>query len=312
MPTAEETLASLVAEVLALKNQLNNQLASQPAGVKEPRATLPEKFNGTRSQFRGFMNQISLVFQLNPTRYESDATKVATVGTLLHGDALAWFNPLLENQSAHSETLNSWPLFKKSLTDTFGELDLETISASKIRTLLQGNQTASSYASKFRQLSSDLSWNEAALMFQYRMGLNKEIKNMLVFADRPTTIAGLIDLSIRCDQRLAENKNETATANAQPSSALSHYSSQTKNLTPSDAMDLDSISSSSTSRPRGPLTPAERQFRYSNNLCIICGSQDHLKLNCPKKRPTTQIAAINVPQFTPYPSNQIPPTLQAF
>ncbi len=240
MPTAEETLASLVAEVLALKNQLNNQPVCQPAGVKEPRATLLDKFNGTRSQFRGFMNQISLVFQLNPTRYESDATKVATVGTLLYGDALAWFNPLLDNQSAHSETLNSWPLFKKSLTDTFVELDLETISASKIRTLLQGNQTASSYASKFRQLSSDLSWNEAALMFQY--------KNMLVFADRPTTIAGLIDLSIRCDQRLAENKNETATANAQPSFALSHYSSQTKNLTPSDAMDLDSISSSSTSR----------------------------------------------------------------
>ena len=127
-----------------LKIQLNNQPAFQPAGAKEPRATLPEKFNGTRSQFRGFMNQISLVFQLNPTRYESDATKVATVGTLLHGDALAWFNPLLENQSVHSETLNSWSLFKKSLTDTFGELDLETISASKIRTLLQGTQTASS------------------------------------------------------------------------------------------------------------------------------------------------------------------------
>jgi hypothetical protein len=75
-------------------------------------------------------------------------------------------------------------------------------------------------------------------------------------------------------------------------------------------MDIDAITTQHrpaapfalNNRLRGPLTPAERQFRYSNNLCIICDSKDHLKSICPRKRPNAHVAAINVPKFTPYPS----------
>jgi hypothetical protein len=92
-------------------------------------------------------------------------------------------------------------------------------------------------------------------------------------------------------ENLAENSSHT------PAQAPPPSFNHSKTNTFSDAMDIDSISTAPTSqtiRPRGPLTPAERQHRYSNNLCIICGSKDHLKLACPKRRPTTNIAAINV------------------
>ena len=186
--TAEETLLTLVIEVASLKAQIASQTQPQPPArpAKEPHASLPDKFDGTRSKFRGFINQISLVFEHNPScmyksRYMQDEAKVATVGTLLSGDALAWFNPLIEDQQKHAEILNSWPNFKSSFTSTFGELDAAVLAANNIRKLVQGNRSASAYASQFRQLASDLSWNDAALMSQYRMGLSNEIKKTCSF-----------------------------------------------------------------------------------------------------------------------------------
>ena len=41
---------------------------------KEPKIGLPTKFDGTRSQFRGFLNQVRLVIQMHPSRYPIDAS----------------------------------------------------------------------------------------------------------------------------------------------------------------------------------------------------------------------------------------------
>ena len=40
----------------------------------EPKIGLPIKFDGTRSQFRGFLNQVRLVIQMHPSRYPIDVS----------------------------------------------------------------------------------------------------------------------------------------------------------------------------------------------------------------------------------------------
>ena len=57
--------------------------------AKEPRVSLPEKFDDTRSKFRGFVNQVQLITILQPQRYPTDATCVGLVGTLLTRQALS-------------------------------------------------------------------------------------------------------------------------------------------------------------------------------------------------------------------------------
>ena len=37
--------------------------------IKEPKISLPAKFDGSRAHFRGFLNQVRLVIQMHPTRY---------------------------------------------------------------------------------------------------------------------------------------------------------------------------------------------------------------------------------------------------
>ena len=72
------------------------QLKVDGQGVlKEPKISLPAKFDGSRAHFRGFINQVRLVIQMHPTRYPMDSSQVELVGTLLTSTTFSWFAPLL-------------------------------------------------------------------------------------------------------------------------------------------------------------------------------------------------------------------------
>ena len=112
----------------------------------EPNVSLPDKFDGMRSRLRGFINQICLIIRLQPQRYSDDFRRVGLIGTLLTGQAQAWFAPLVETSS---------PLltdFKEFLTDfeaTFGETDKQRSALNKLYVLQQGQRAASIYAFEF-------------------------------------------------------------------------------------------------------------------------------------------------------------------
>ena len=111
--------------IVALKQQ-----GSSTQGVhKEPKIGLPVKFDGTRSQFRGFLNQVRLVIQMHPSRYPTDASRVGLVGTLLSGSALAWFAPLLEKKSP---LLNNFEEFISEFKARFGDTDSISSTINKI------------------------------------------------------------------------------------------------------------------------------------------------------------------------------------
>ncbi len=57
----------------------------------------------------------------------------------------------------------------------------------------------SHYAADFRQLATDLDWNEAALINQYRFNLSDSVKDMLIHYDYPTNLNDFIDLTIKID-----------------------------------------------------------------------------------------------------------------
>jgi len=70
-----------------------------PQALKEPRVSLPEKFDGDRTKLRDFINQVRLVFCLQPHRYATEETQVGLIGSLLTGTTLSWFSSLLEKDS---------------------------------------------------------------------------------------------------------------------------------------------------------------------------------------------------------------------
>ena len=183
------------------------QLKMDGQGVlKEPKISLPAKFDGSRAHFRGFINQVRLVIQMHPMRYPTDSSRVGLVGTLLTGTTLSWFAPLLE---ANSPLLNNFEEFIKEFKACFGDTDSVRTAINKIRTLRQGDQPASTYASNFRLIASDIPWDEQALMEQFRSGLRSDVKDLLLtFPEDPKSLTEAISRAVRCDNRLFERRSE--------------------------------------------------------------------------------------------------------
>ncbi|KAH6571389.1 hypothetical protein BASA50_004149 [Batrachochytrium salamandrivorans] len=108
MATLEDIVASLTdrLRLLELENQALQQ-GARPDNIRELKAALPDKFDGTRRHFRGFINQLELVFQLQDKRYNTDRKKIATLGTLLTDKVLSWYNPYIEQPERYSYDLSS-------------------------------------------------------------------------------------------------------------------------------------------------------------------------------------------------------------
>ncbi|KAH7434610.1 hypothetical protein KP509_06G025900 [Ceratopteris richardii] len=115
--------------------------------MREPKICMPEKFDGDRTKFQGFLQQVKLYIRMQPDRYPDDASKVGFIGTLLYGQALSWFSPILEKDMA---VLHDYEGFLRELIATFGDADTSRAAETKLRKLRQGNRLASTYASEFR------------------------------------------------------------------------------------------------------------------------------------------------------------------
>ena len=160
-------------------------------GLRTPlKISLPAKFDGTRSLFRVFWNQVGLVIQVHPNRYLADAARVGLVGTLLRGTTLAWFAPLLEKKSP---LLEDFEAFVKDFQASFRDTDNTRTAINKIQRLRQGDRPTSAYAGYFCLLACDIPWDEAALMDQFRQGLRNDVKYLLLtFHENPQSLSEAI------------------------------------------------------------------------------------------------------------------------
>lgn len=205
--------------------------------------------------------------------------------------ALIWFSTYLENPDRYSDILNNYDNFKTLFINTFGDPDRSIIAASRITQLKHGRRPVASYAADFRQLASDLTWNDSALIHQFRSGLNVEVKDMLLHYDHPATLDELINLSIKIDNRIFEHRQELRLGFPRP--VIPQFQPQQPNaIVNPDPMDVSAI----RQRPIGKLNDEEREYRKMNGLCMYCGEQGHLVNICPRlaiKNKKTNISNIN-------------------
>jgi len=295
-----DILQQLRQENLQLRQQMN-VLQQHPTPVtprpsSSPKISLPDKFDGSRKDLRAFLNQVRLVIRMQPDRYPDDERQVGLLGSLLTGPASKWFAPLLER---NSPLLGNFEAFVADLEATFGDTDRIRSAEGQLRNLRQGSRPVSQYASAFRLIAGDTNWNDDALMAQFRIGLNDDVKDLLLTIEDPVDLQQLITNAVRCDNRLFERRMERngrvnmsrtpatlrfsqpVTTSPAPPASLRPTSHQY--LPPGDPMQLDIVKVKH-------LTPAEKQRRRQENLCLYCGKPNHIAGNCPEKlrQPRTQ------------------------
>ncbi|KAH7439596.1 hypothetical protein KP509_04G068000 [Ceratopteris richardii] len=247
----QEPIASLE------ENQGSIQVNQQPSTsfMKEPKICMPEKFDGDRTKFRGFVQQFKLYIRMQPDRYPDEASKVGFIGTLLYGQALSWFAPILEKNMT---VLQDYEGFLREFSATFGDADTSRVAETKLRKLCQGNRPASTYASEFRHLDLLLTMPEVKTLNEYIMQ------------------------AIQCDNRHFERKQEKQ-VEGRPRQ-WKPFQPTTKDESMPEPMQID------VTRFQ-PLTLEEKQRRRANKLCLYCGNPGYITVNCPNKRTNSKVAA---------------------
>ncbi|KAH9263649.1 hypothetical protein BASA83_012959 [Batrachochytrium salamandrivorans] len=248
---------------IANRAMLENTVSSNSLPyTKEPRVCLPDKFDGTRKNFRGFINQLELVFQLQSDRYNTDQKMIATLGTLLTGNALAWQG----NQSCSVYVA----LFHQLTAD------------------LDWNDSALR-AQFYFGLSYEI--KDALVHFDTPSTLSLAIQQAIKVDNRlyerrleRTEVRGVTPYS-------SPNRFFPPTRPQPPTPRTSNtpWNQPQRRPPPPSPMVVPPPRSSNDMdidfARRGPLTSEERQQRMSRGLCLVCGQSGHLKANCPKSNP---------------------------
>ncbi|RXN13760.1 Retrotransposon-derived PEG10 [Labeo rohita] len=95
-----------LSEILCLLNPHSQTTMAQvatsqsaPLPTPEPKLPPPQRFDGSPKNCRGFITQCTLIFQLQPSCFPTDSSKVAYIITLLTGKALDWASALWDKES---------------------------------------------------------------------------------------------------------------------------------------------------------------------------------------------------------------------
>ena len=272
---ARREIHSLQQEVVRLREarHVPHTAPVDRISMKEPKASMPDKFDGTRSNFRGFVQQVRLYLRLYPFRYPDGFTQVAFIGTLLSGNARSWFAPLLEKDSPILYNLEA---FMERFTAAFGDSDREGVAERKIQNLRQGSRSAAIYAAEFQQLTCDLDWNDKAFMTRFRYGLRDDVKNLLITMPKVDTLEELISQAIICDNRLFELRQERRSSWRNDGASSTFPRGPENHSIGPEPMQIDAVRVKS-------LSPEERKRRMEEGLCLYCGEPGHRAGSCPKK-----------------------------
>uniref|UniRef100_A0A3Q2NNW3 Retrotransposon gag domain-containing protein n=1 Tax=Fundulus heteroclitus TaxID=8078 RepID=A0A3Q2NNW3_FUNHE len=224
----DKSITSLEAGVAESLNHLRGQdspalpQTSPPAATSrpgrqtlpEPRLTPPEPFLGDPDQCTAFLTQCEIHFELQPSSFPTDRTKIAYVISLLAGKAKLWGTS--EWQSG-SHIIHSYHGFSREIIRVFSPILPCRESTRGLLSLRQGDRTVSDYIIDFHLLAAQSLWNEHALVDVFLTGLNDRIKDEPATQDFPRSLKQLEDLASRIDLRLMERRKDRRATRTTPS-----------------------------------------------------------------------------------------------
>jgi hypothetical protein len=264
---AVDRISQLEAQLQALMDERRSKVALR---LKEP-----DLFSGrTDENVRRWIFQVEQYFLA--TKETDSATKVAFVGTLLRGNAAAWWEYVVKENELHGskETDCPWTAFKEELVKQFRPINHEERARDKLAVVRQ-RTSVSEYVSRFMAIIFDLpDITESEKIDRFFRGLKPRVKQYLLIKGKPKSFYELMQDAERMDatiyyaQRLQDVGSQSRHNEVAP-------------------MELGSVQrvNDQDSKPRfQKLSVEERQRLIREGKCLYCRQPGHVAVHCPLKR----------------------------
>lgn len=277
----------------------------------------PEKFNGKRANLPGFITQLRMKLEVNHDRFRNEVAKVIYSVSRLEGKALDQVVPLVNaNPSAPFASVVE---FISYLESSFGDPDPRGTARRELVSLKQGKGDFASYYSQFLRIMAYLDYNESAKIDALTEGISDELKDALMFrTELPKQLSLYATTLMTIDNQIRGRRADKAIRNNANYFHAPEVAQQSSFLPGGLApMDLSALKIGSISRPtienrytiingQRKITPAEKQWRRENNLCMYCAGSGHIFSNCPTMGRNKAVQpGISATQIAPAPA-QVP------
>ena len=258
----------------------------------------PERYDGNREKLPLFKSHLLMKLQGDDARFPTKQHKLRYTVSLLQGNAFPQIQPYILKTTIDFTNVTA---LLNVLEAAFSDPDRTGTVERKLETLKQANRNFTTYYAEFSRHVANTQWNDAAKKTALSRGLSNEIKDALALADQvPEAYGEFASYLQRLDNRIrareAQRKGRPPPRAPAPRTPIAPVQSTATGTHPGP-MDL------STFRPR--LSPEERAWRITQNMCFYCGGQGHVARFCPNK-PRNPLRG-NEAYFTPAPAFPTPP-----
>ena len=274
-------METIPANIQHLVEWLTPQMAAQPTlppppGITprastEPRLPAPERYEGDPGSCRSFLSTCLLIFELQPSSFPTERSRVAYMITLLSGRAREWGTAVWEANAPDCQTFSD---FAQAMRGVFDHSVSGPAATRQLFQIHQGQRPVSDYAIKFRTLAASAGWGERELYGAYYNGLSERLLEKLSTCDLPVSLEGLVDLTLCIDARLADRCASRRLWDPE----RSREGSRTHGQAQSRAVEVPEVEPMQVGHTK--LSMGERQWRCDNHLCLYCGGSGHLLSTC--------------------------------
>ncbi|KAB5587791.1 Retrotransposon-derived protein PEG10 [Ceratobasidium theobromae] len=199
-----------------LQPQYDNLDEEERGRPREPIMKKPDAYDGKRGlSARTFMTQMETYF-LTRTVMMGEIEKIYAVLTNMGNNpsAATWTQPLLEqrNKGVEHPYLQTWEAFRMAFLLNFDDPTFQLKVSNELMAITQTSSVAE-YASRFRALSAQVSWNDETLTAGFKRGLKNhictELTKATLFDNGKRTFEEWVTVAITLDNVLYARTDQT-------------------------------------------------------------------------------------------------------
>jgi hypothetical protein len=206
-------------QIAAVEEEIRNLRNNNGTRERHYKPRQIKPYDGESQTLQSFLTAIEL--QMENDGVTDNEKKVKYVGNYFIGKAWYWFEPIMRERNAKKKEdwsdrtkkiLSSFKEMKRAMQQVFGDLDEKAVAAQKLQSLRQ-HRSVKEYITDFQTISSNLEWDEEALMDKFKGGLKSNILSLLIFfPEEPEDLEELFERAQKID-REAINQRSRETYN---------------------------------------------------------------------------------------------------